>query len=69
VLKEEVVSGVKGNKWRLVDGLVTIGGGVYIPLESPSLAVVLTNVHEMTTRAWRRISIGFAEISLSLGHA
>jgi hypothetical protein len=44
-LRDEVVVGNRGDKWKLVDGLIVVDGKVYLPTSSPSLQVALTSAH------------------------
>jgi transposase InsO family protein len=46
-LKEEVQAGRRGDKWRLVDDLITVNGRVYVAVDSPSLSGLLEAVHGM----------------------
>jgi hypothetical protein len=41
----EVAAGGRGVTWSVVDGLVTVGGRVYVPATSPSLPAILDNAH------------------------
>jgi hypothetical protein len=36
-LHQEMASGARGELWRIIDGLVTMKGKVYVPATSPSL--------------------------------
>jgi hypothetical protein len=42
----EVQVGPHGNKWRMVDGLMTMAGRVYLPPDSASLTPVLQHAHD-----------------------
>jgi hypothetical protein len=63
VLKEGVASSMKGDTWRLVDGLVTVGNRIYVPRASPLLVVVLSsahnNSHEGTEKTLHRLRADF----------
>jgi hypothetical protein len=46
-LKEEVTAGRKGEAWKIVDGLVTVGGKAYVAADSPCLPTILAAAHGM----------------------
>jgi hypothetical protein len=46
-LKEEVTAGRKGEAWKIVDGLVTVGGKAYVAADSPCLPTILAVAHGM----------------------
>jgi transposase InsO family protein len=46
-LKEEVMAGHKGDAWKIVDGLITVGGKAYMATDSPCLSVILAAAHGM----------------------
>jgi hypothetical protein len=46
-LKKDVVAGERGDKWRVVDGLITVADKVYVPAASPLLPAILAAVHDM----------------------
>jgi hypothetical protein len=46
-LRDEVVARSRGDKWKLVDGLVTMDGKVYVPPSPQSLTTRLTVTHRM----------------------
>jgi hypothetical protein len=46
-LKEEVRAGHHGDKWQLMDGLITIVGKVYVSADSPSLSGIMAAAHDM----------------------
>jgi hypothetical protein len=46
-LREEVQVGHHGDKWRVVDGLITMSGCVYLPPALASLAAMLQHAHDV----------------------
>jgi hypothetical protein len=46
-LKKEVLAGERGDKWRVVDDLITVAGKVYVSAASPLLPAILAVVHDM----------------------
>jgi hypothetical protein len=46
-LREEVAAGGHGDKWQVVDGLITKADKVYVPADSPHLPAILSAVHDM----------------------
>jgi hypothetical protein len=46
-LKEEIITGGHGDKWQVVDGLITMDGKVYVSATSPHLSAILSAVHGM----------------------
>jgi hypothetical protein len=45
--KAEVEAGSRGDKWAIVDDLVTVGGRVYVSPGSPSLPAILSATHDI----------------------
>jgi hypothetical protein len=45
-LRAEVVAG-GGDKWQVVDDLITKAGKIYVPTDSPHLPMILSAVHDM----------------------
>jgi hypothetical protein len=52
-----------GNKWIVIDGLVLVGGRVYIPSASPCLQAALAGAHDMgdegTEKTLHRLRMDF----------
>jgi hypothetical protein len=46
-LKDEVLAGNKGDTWKIVDGLITVGDKVYVAVDSPSLPTIMVVTHGM----------------------
>jgi hypothetical protein len=46
-LKEEVQAGRRGDRWKLVDGLITVDGKAYASADSPCLQGILAVAHGM----------------------
>jgi hypothetical protein len=46
-IKGEVESSVCGDKWLLVDSLITVNGRVYVPPASPPPSAILVNTHDV----------------------
>jgi hypothetical protein len=46
-LKDEVLAGNKGDTWKIVDGLITVGDKVYVAVDSPSLPAIMVATHGM----------------------
>jgi hypothetical protein len=44
-LRQEIEAEVRGELWRIVDGLVIVKGKVYVPSASPSLQEILVAAH------------------------
>jgi hypothetical protein len=42
---KHVLDGKKGERWRIIDGLIMAHGKVYVPLESSALPGFLEHVH------------------------
>jgi hypothetical protein len=49
-LCDEVCTGVRGDEWKLTDGIITMVGRIYIPLSSSCLPAVLAAAHGRHTR-------------------
>jgi hypothetical protein len=45
-LCEDVNNGGRGEKWKVVDGLITVVGKVYVPSSSRSLLAILSWAHD-----------------------
>jgi hypothetical protein len=45
-IKEEVIAGTRGDKWRMVDDLITMAGHVYISSTSSCKTKILASAHE-----------------------
>jgi hypothetical protein len=60
-----------GDKWQVVDYLITIAGKVYVPTESPHLPTILTAVHDMrhegAEKALNRLGWDFYDASCDSG--
>jgi hypothetical protein len=46
-LREEIIAGGRGDKWQVVDELITVASKVYMPATSPHLPAILSTVHDM----------------------
>jgi hypothetical protein len=46
-LRDEVQAGHRGDKWCVVDGLITMSGCVYLPPDSTSLVAVLQHANDV----------------------
>jgi hypothetical protein len=46
-IKGEVESSVCGDKWLLVDSLITVNGRVYVPPASSPPSAILVNTHDV----------------------
>jgi hypothetical protein len=46
-LRDEIIAGGRGDKWQVIDGLVTVAGKVYVLTTSPHLPAILSAVHDM----------------------
>jgi hypothetical protein len=46
-LRAEVAAGGRGDKWQVVDGLITKAGKIYVPADSPHLPAILSAVTSM----------------------
>jgi hypothetical protein len=46
-LKTEVTAGTHGEKWQLIDGLITVAGRIYMPSSSSQLQAALEGAHGM----------------------
>jgi hypothetical protein len=61
--RDEVQAGHRGDKWRVVDGLITMSGRVYLPLDSTLMAAVLQHAHDVghegVERTLHRLRIDF----------
>jgi hypothetical protein len=44
---EEVLADKKGDKWKIIDGLITVGGKAYISTDSPCLPGLLVAAHSI----------------------
>jgi hypothetical protein len=42
---KEVIQGLHGDKWRVIDNLIMVNGCVYIPTDSPTKQVALAATH------------------------
>jgi hypothetical protein len=62
-LRIEVATGGRDATWSVVDGLITVGGQVYVPATSPSLPAILDNAHgaghEGTEKTLHRLRMEF----------
>jgi hypothetical protein len=47
-LLEEPTTGIRGDRWHIIDGLVTHQGCVYVPPTSPSLPEILVAAHGLS---------------------
>jgi hypothetical protein len=67
-LKEEVTAGRKGEAWKIVDGLITVGGKAYVAADSPCPPTILAAAHGMGHEGTEKRSIACAVISSSREH-
>jgi hypothetical protein len=44
-LKNEVQAGSKGDQWKVLDGLITVKGKIYVPTSSPTRQTLLDHAH------------------------
>jgi hypothetical protein len=62
-LAAAVQVGNKGDQWRIVDGLITVRGKVYVPPSSPPVQLILASAHgtghEETEKTLHRIHADF----------
>jgi hypothetical protein len=52
--KAEVEAGSRGDKWAIVDDLVTVGGRVYVSPGSPSLPAILSAAHDISHEGFEK---------------
>jgi hypothetical protein len=65
-LKKDIITGIHGDKWHMIDDLITMAGYVYIPPTSPCIAEVLTNTHKLVMKGFRKPFTAFVQISTCL---
>jgi hypothetical protein len=62
-LKTEVANRGRGDDWRIIDGLITVKGKVFVPHDSAFLADILAHAHgashEGTEKTWHRLRLDF----------
>jgi hypothetical protein len=46
-LRDEITAGGRGDKWQVVDSLITRAGKVYVPADLPHLPAILSAMHDM----------------------
>jgi hypothetical protein len=60
---KQVLNGEKGEHWRIIDGLITTHGKVFVPMESPVLLGLLAHAHgcghEGTEKTLHRLRADF----------